>query len=56
MPDVEPRAPAPRESVVSNADLRRWARAEGLSVADRGPIPARIRQEWADAHPVVDER
>jgi hypothetical protein len=55
---VLPVAPPPvaRERVVSNAELRRWARTAGLSVADRGPIPARIRQAWAAAHPPVDDR
>ena len=57
---IEPPAPEPREPVlppspheprVSNADIRRWARATGLHVADRGVIPARIRQAWSDAHP-----
>jgi hypothetical protein len=46
-----PVPPAPLGPMVSNADIRRWARAEGLHIADRGPIPARIRQAWADAHP-----
>lgn len=58
--DVEPPPPGSRRAVVppspaqsnlSTADLRRWARAEGLRIADRGPIPARIRQAWSDAHP-----
>ena len=54
-PAPEPREPVlpppPHEPRVSNADIRRWARATGLQVADRGAIPARIRQAWSDAHP-----
>lgn len=42
-PCVRPGAPA--------ADIRRWARAAGLEVPDRGPLPSRVRQAFEAARP-----
>jgi ERCC4 domain/Lsr2 len=39
-----PPAPAP-----SSAELRMWARANGLAVPDRGRISREVRQAWEDA-------
>ena len=44
---AEPPQPPP---AVTNAELRRWARNAGLKVADRGPIPAHVREAWSKAH------
>ena len=35
----------------SAAELRAWARSEGLQVTDRGRVSAAIRAAWRDAHP-----
>ena len=35
----------------TSAEVRAWAQAEGLEVADRGRIPASIRAACAAAHP-----
>lgn len=32
------------------ADIRAWARAQGLTVPDRGRIPTPIRQAWEQSH------
>ncbi len=34
----------------TQGELRRWARAQGLSVNARGSLPARIRRAYFDAH------
>ena len=47
-PPVAPR-PVPK-ATVSSAELRLWARDSGLRVADRGPIPAHVREAWAKAN------
>jgi hypothetical protein len=41
--------PPPETPAVSTAELRRWARQTGLRVADRGPIPAHVREAWLRA-------
>jgi hypothetical protein len=43
-------SPPPLVASVGNAELRRWAKASGLRVADRGPIPAHVRAAWSNAH------
>ena len=35
----------------TSAEIRAWAQAEGLEVADRGRIPATLRAAWFAAHP-----
>jgi len=40
-----PAAPEP-----SSAELREWARANGLTVSDRGRIRPHVLQAWKDAH------
>jgi hypothetical protein len=42
--------PPPLPPAVTNAELRRWARSAGLQVADRGPMPAHVREAWSKAH------
>nr|WP_132116865.1 histone-like nucleoid-structuring protein Lsr2 [Actinocrispum wychmicini] len=37
-------------SRTSNDVIRRWARAQGHRVANRGRIPGHIRAEYEDAH------
>ena len=34
----------------SNAEVRAWARRTGLSVSDRGRVPASVLQEYRNAH------
>ncbi|MEJ7775581.1 MAG: hypothetical protein WKF72_12310, partial [Nocardioidaceae bacterium] len=47
--DVEPpRRPSPLTP--STAEVRAWAMARGLGVADRGRLRPEIRQAWWDAH------
>jgi hypothetical protein len=46
-PPLPPAAPEP--VIVSTADVRRWARSTGLRVADRGPVPAQVREAWVTA-------
>lgn len=36
------------------ADIRQWARDQGLEVGKGGAIPARIMDAWRDAHPDAD--
>jgi ERCC4-type nuclease len=45
-----PAAPAP-----GAAELRAWARANGLDVPDRGRIPSAVHRAWAGAHPARPE-
>lgn len=46
-----PVAPAPGpQATASNAELRRWATDSGLRVANRGPIPAHVREAWVKAN------
>ncbi|MGH9177994.1 MAG: ERCC4 domain-containing protein [Acidimicrobiales bacterium] len=40
----------PAEPVPSTAEVRAWARANGLGVPDRGRLPGAVHQAWADAH------
>jgi hypothetical protein len=46
-PAEAPQTPLP--PAVTNAELRRWARSAGLRVADRGPVPAHVREAWSKA-------
>lgn len=39
----------------TNADIRAWARARGLAVADRGRLPAHVVAAYADAHAPADQ-
>ncbi|MGH9011285.1 MAG: ERCC4 domain-containing protein [Acidimicrobiia bacterium] len=39
--------PAPRPST---AEVRAWARANGIAVPDRGRLPAEVHQAWLEAH------
>ena len=48
-PPQPPPPPPPLPTAVSSAEMRRWARASGLQVSDRGPIPARVREAWLRA-------
>lgn len=41
---------ARRTSSDDNADIREWARNNGLQVSDRGRISAEIREKYAAAH------
>jgi hypothetical protein len=34
----------------SNAEVRAWARRTGLSVSDRGRVPASVLKEYRNAH------
>ena len=42
-------AAAPSEPEPSTAEIRAWARANGLAVPDRGRLRPEIRQAWRDA-------
>lgn len=33
------------------AEIREWARGEGVEVADGGPIPAAVLEQYEAAHP-----
>ena len=44
-------ADAPLEPAPSTAEVRAWARACGLTVADRGRLHPEIHRAWQDAHP-----
>ena len=41
---------AARQREPSTADLRSWARADGLAVPDRGRLRPEIRAAWNAAH------
>jgi ERCC4-type nuclease len=43
-------ASAPPQPAPSTAEVRAWARANGLSVSDRGRLRPEIHQAWQDAH------
>ena len=43
-------ASAPPQPAPSSAEVRAWARANGLSVPDRGRLRPEIHQAWHDAH------
>jgi hypothetical protein len=43
-------ASASPQPAPSSAELRAWARANGLTVADRGRLRPEIHQAWQDAH------
>ena len=46
-----PAAPGLAEPGPSTAEIRGWARTNGLTVPDRGRLRPEIHQAWADAHP-----
>jgi hypothetical protein len=39
-----------RQRAPSIADLRSWARAQGIPVPERGPLRREIREAWNVAH------
>jgi hypothetical protein len=43
------RKPA-RQRSTSNAEVRSWARQKGLTVSDRGRIPASVMTAYQDSH------
>lgn len=43
-------ASAPEQPAPSTTELRAWARAQGLPVADRGRLRPEVLQAWRDAH------
>jgi hypothetical protein len=43
-------ADTPLQPAPSTAEVRAWARAHGLTVADRGRLPPEIHRAWQDAH------
>ncbi len=43
-------ADAPPAPEPSTAELRAWARLNGLAVSDRGRLPREIREAWEQAH------
>jgi ERCC4-type nuclease len=43
-------ATAPPQPVPNTAEVRAWARANGLTVPDRGRLRPEIHQAWQDAH------
>jgi hypothetical protein len=43
-------------ATVSTSELRAWARNNGFPVADRGRLPAEIRDAWEAAQPPPRER
>ena len=43
-------ASAPPQPVPNTAEVRAWARANGLTVPDRGRLRPEIHQAWQDAH------
>lgn len=40
---------------VSAADLRAWAKTQGIDVPDRGRVPAEIREQYAAEHPADND-
>jgi hypothetical protein len=47
--------PAQRAVRSNNAEIRTWARHHGLSVNDRGRIPATVKAAYRDAHAKVQQ-
>jgi len=45
-PSTNATAPSP-----PTAEIRAWARANGITVPDRGRLRPEIHQAWRDAHP-----
>ena len=43
-------ADAPLQPAPSTAEVRAWARANGLTVSDRGRLPPEIHRAWHEAH------
>jgi hypothetical protein len=53
-PGAEAESPGSARSLglASNAEVRSWARANGLTVNERGRIPASVQAAYRDAHPL----
>jgi hypothetical protein len=49
---LESPGPARSLGLASNAEVRSWARANGLTVNERGRIPASVQAAYRDAHPL----
>ena len=41
---------SPETQAVTPAEMRQWAKDNGLDVADRGPIPQHVKDAYRDAH------
>lgn len=37
--------------MATTTDIREWARARGLEVSSKGPMPAEVRRQYDEAHP-----
>lgn len=37
--------------MAGDSDIRSWARDRGINIADRGRVPAEVRQQWEQEHP-----
>jgi hypothetical protein len=48
--------PAQRAVRSNNAEIRTWARHHGLSINDRGRIPATVKAAYRDAHTQAQQR
>jgi hypothetical protein len=46
------RTGSPRPASSKNAEVRSWARESGLTISDRGRIPASVIAAYRDAHAV----
>ena len=54
--DEDGTAAAPAAPAPSTAEVRAWARANGLDVPDRGRLRPEIHQAWQDAHRHTDDQ
>lgn len=45
-PVAESEPPEPEEDEPSNAEVRAWAKEQGIDVADRGKIPADVLEQY----------
>ncbi|WP_406336764.1 histone-like nucleoid-structuring protein Lsr2 [Streptomyces sp. NBC_00203] len=50
------RQPHPSAVAPSAAEVRAWAREQGMDVPPRGRLPAHIREAWRTAHPATNEQ
>ena len=48
-------ADGPPQPAPTTAEIRGWARANGISVPDRGRLRPEIHQAWQDAHHLQNE-
>jgi hypothetical protein len=57
VPEVSgPPSPArPADPLPSSAEVRAWARQQGMDVKGRGPLPGKARLAWDEAHPNRDD-